>query len=639
MKKLAHQQQDTSGTGPDYEALSYAWGSDDDMPFVTVSGRNEGTLRITQNLDIALRHLRYEDKHRMIWVDAVCIDQSDHGKVEKSRQVAGMGVVYSTATRVIVWLGPQQDESEKALDIMEHVGRCVDVVKSFDTFRASSECPEKDKEWANPGGCLPFRDGQLEPVLRLFQRPYFHRVWIRQEICLANAATIYCGTRTLDWEVFRKAVVCFRFKARRSSCLAKEHYNDFDKARRSMYNIFRVKAGAYSYTFIRYILGEAECRNPVDKIFAMLALLCGSDRRLDVIPDYQRETEDVYSDVARRVIVRGRELKLLESCVLSTRRLAIPSWTPDWSVPLPLSAELWTTWSACGWITYEVVVPNDHQLHVRGVAVARVRAVTNTIPRIKDDNVRCAMIMEELRKVTPDAADLASRNITRHRWAEALCIALLSPYIAECHYPAKVWRVQLQQYVEALELIQSTTADLKTLAGETSIQLKRLLNKIYHACTGLCFFICDRGYVGLTYAGVKEGDLVSVVLSEKFPVLLRPLPISSPDKTQMWEVVSVAMVGGLANGEAIYGDRLPAHWIAVQLNEGDEDGPSWVDGRPRALYDPEMKSLKADPAAILKEMGIKVETHQRGNSTSFRLEVLPETLRAAGVSLQDFILA
>jgi hypothetical protein len=58
-----------------------------------------------------------------------------------------------------------------------------------------------------------------------------------------------------------------------------------------------------------------------------------------------------------------------------------------------------------------------------------------------------------------------------------------------------------------------------------------------------------------------------------------------------------------------------------------------IDGRPCALYDPEQGTFRTDPAEILTEAGIKVEKYRRWPHI---LEVLPETLRAAGIPLVDF---
>lgn len=84
-----------------YEALSYIWGA--------VAGESEiicnsFPLLVTANCLTALRHLRKRHKQRILWVDAICINQSS--TTERSAQVAMMGEIYRIASRVLLWLGP-----------------------------------------------------------------------------------------------------------------------------------------------------------------------------------------------------------------------------------------------------------------------------------------------------------------------------------------------------------------------------------------------------------------------------------------------------------------------------------------------------------------------------------------------------
>ncbi|TID21262.1 HET-domain-containing protein [Venturia nashicola] len=55
------------------EALSYAWGSNDDA--VEIREQPNGLLPITRNLSFAMRHLRYLDRSPTLWIDAICINQ------------------------------------------------------------------------------------------------------------------------------------------------------------------------------------------------------------------------------------------------------------------------------------------------------------------------------------------------------------------------------------------------------------------------------------------------------------------------------------------------------------------------------------------------------------------------------------
>ncbi|KAL2678600.1 hypothetical protein Neosp_009349 [[Neocosmospora] mangrovei] len=93
-----------------FEALSYVWGKAKSPEHLFC---DDGHLEITVNLDKALRHLRLSSMSRRLWVDAICIDQTD--LAERARQVQYMRLVYKRASRTIVWLGEKQDWTEMAI--------------------------------------------------------------------------------------------------------------------------------------------------------------------------------------------------------------------------------------------------------------------------------------------------------------------------------------------------------------------------------------------------------------------------------------------------------------------------------------------------------------------------------------------
>jgi hypothetical protein len=113
---------------PDYEALSYAWGDQTSKVGIGVDGRR---LDVTVNCALALQHLRCETQLRTLWVDAVCIDQTDED--ECNQQVAIMGDVYETAQRVLVWLGPRATASDVTMAMLK------DFEKAFGDGRAAQD--------------------------------------------------------------------------------------------------------------------------------------------------------------------------------------------------------------------------------------------------------------------------------------------------------------------------------------------------------------------------------------------------------------------------------------------------------------------------------------------------------------------
>jgi hypothetical protein len=84
----------------DYEAISYTWGDYSDPNGTIVL--NGQVLKTTLNLYAALIAYSYTDRVRVLWADAVCINQMD--AAEKAQQVSIMSDIYSMAKTVQVWL-------------------------------------------------------------------------------------------------------------------------------------------------------------------------------------------------------------------------------------------------------------------------------------------------------------------------------------------------------------------------------------------------------------------------------------------------------------------------------------------------------------------------------------------------------
>jgi hypothetical protein len=88
-----------------YACLSYVWGPPGIARTILL---NDTMFAVRRNLFEFLETAR-QRFHQALWVDAVCINQSDI--LEKNEQVAQMGEIYRNATVVIAWLGdcPQLD--------------------------------------------------------------------------------------------------------------------------------------------------------------------------------------------------------------------------------------------------------------------------------------------------------------------------------------------------------------------------------------------------------------------------------------------------------------------------------------------------------------------------------------------------
>ena len=234
--------------GQGFEALSYAWGSVDNPSQVQIQSDGNRHLTITRNLDIALRYLRFSDEPREIWVDALCIDQ--YSIEEKNHQVALMGEIYGLADNVMIWLGPEENKSNEALALMTSICQEVEADWNTDGLRPSKTCTNED--WANYYVPLPYMAGELIPVTALFERPYFSRAWIRQEVVRATAATIYCGSIQMAWADFRTAAVCLRAKTCNPEAIGLDRWPAFSRARIEVYNLCRLLRRQFNFSTLPF---------------------------------------------------------------------------------------------------------------------------------------------------------------------------------------------------------------------------------------------------------------------------------------------------------------------------------------------------------------------------------------------------
>jgi Heterokaryon incompatibility protein (HET) len=99
-----------------YEALSYTWGDPRDRGSITCDGRE--ILATKPCLD-AIQHLRLRLQPRLLWIDAVCINQES--LPERSQQVKLMGKIYHQAAKVLVWLGCKDGNTPTAFELLSRL--------------------------------------------------------------------------------------------------------------------------------------------------------------------------------------------------------------------------------------------------------------------------------------------------------------------------------------------------------------------------------------------------------------------------------------------------------------------------------------------------------------------------------------
>lgn len=261
-----------------YEALSYTWGDIDMVKSITINGRK---LDVTKNLYMALWHLRFPVEDRVLWIDTICIDQTN--KDERSHQVRQMANIYNQADLVIFWLGEATHETDVLMDSLE----LMQLESVNHPCRNWNTSDERWLElWLAVQPTLKKRHSdlatdQLLGLEFLLGQSWFKRVWILQEVAGAKAAVVCCGTKRVAARIFGLAPSLI-------GAIPSPHCQavlDIMSGPSRQYSWWSRER--YLYTLLRKFQGS-HSTEPRDMIYALLGMSSDA-RQIDYLaPDYNK---------------------------------------------------------------------------------------------------------------------------------------------------------------------------------------------------------------------------------------------------------------------------------------------------------------------------------------------------------------
>ncbi|KAF1834473.1 hypothetical protein BDW02DRAFT_498165 [Decorospora gaudefroyi] len=255
---------------PEYDAVSYVWATENgDVSFCkSIQIRHGGSMPITANCDAALRQLRHRGLPRRVWIDAICIDQTNIE--ERNHQVYLMSLIYSRARSVRICI--QERSSPARLLAYSQLFKWLQGVDVEDSR-------------------------EFQTLQRFVSLRYFRRVWVIQEVALANLAYLLFN----DEELLLTGIVMERLKL---LCITHE----FELPGALRWN-FGQTGGADVLTCI-YAGMNCNATDARDKIFAVLSLMEPHARSLIPV-DYSLSLESVYTNTILAIMTTERNLQIL----------------------------------------------------------------------------------------------------------------------------------------------------------------------------------------------------------------------------------------------------------------------------------------------------------------------------------------
>jgi tetratricopeptide (TPR) repeat protein len=353
-----------------YVALSYTWGSArpgdgltaDPICKIFCDGKE---LYITQNLFDALSVLRMAP-NTLLWVDAICINQKDLD--ERSSQVALMGTIYSRAVYTIVWLGKPDVCSNVVHGLLQKITGTVNWLLEEQGIEGLPQDPTASTFWVKVGR-PPFSPWEQRALVNFFDRLWFERCWIMQEIILAKGAFCVCGGAEFNWSSLYNMCVFLhrsgwiprlsRMKGSASTlrggplvgakpimlmgltiqCTQGLPVSSMEVlAPATQLREDEIEPGFYRV--LQHLVGVTRTSNAtlaLDKVFAPVALalhLFSGVLKPDFFAiSYRGTAEEAYTRVSGLIIQHTQSLSLLGAVEDRKYRqmLNLPSWVPDFS--------------------------------------------------------------------------------------------------------------------------------------------------------------------------------------------------------------------------------------------------------------------------------------------------------------------
>lgn len=307
---------------PDFDALSYLWG--DPTPIFPVIFGNQREIRIARNLRNALRDIRSEERAMVIWADAICICQGKND--ERGHQVQLMRQIYSKARTVRSWIDVEVDPNSRPF---KELAKLAPGEASLNLSKHPASF------WY--------------PVAEIFRSPYWHRLWIQQELILARDISIHCRRHQFSGESILKfqedvdrlsypsLAQCSTASELWTYCGGKPAFLDGILRAREICRRLRPRngdvdseSGQPNWTMLDMFfnsrsLGTSE---PHDRVFGLLGIMGDIDPNTLSV-DYNLPLVEVYAQILESFLKTYHSLMFLCVDLEDHEDSDVPSWLPS----------------------------------------------------------------------------------------------------------------------------------------------------------------------------------------------------------------------------------------------------------------------------------------------------------------------
>jgi hypothetical protein len=540
---------------PLYEALSYVWGDATITRDIHISGNR---FAVTANLEIALRFLRLKKEPRCLWIDAICINQNDIP--ERNRQVKRMRDIYSSASRVLTWLGEGSDDSDKGMAEIEDIGRLI--IKHDKDLPLPTGTPEQFSQLQ-----INLENRNWSALFGIMQRKYWTRIWIVQEFASSGSfgvqsdgkgdrGLIGCGLTWMPRYLFNNAIFFISYLTRSvNNFIMKD--NDYMEPFRTMLSMGRIPA--FQMSHVLSIIDEnpsifdlmrstsfLNSTDPRDKIYALLGL---AHEMPGFSADYAESVQQIYKKLTSSVIIQDRNL----ACLGGNRTMKV-NFSPSWAAAKQGIMDVGTAWmnnmrlySACG--RQESDAHFDEELKLlrcSGILIGSLKTVIGPLSRAGLESLETQHINTMGFDILWEYARNAGKAHRDDLWRTLVMDQDIFDFDNPIFPAPPEFEKQYAVLVEGYPLPKDFEPELPE--EKRPLKFFERYCRCFDECTtNRCFFVTDSMHMGLGPFLTEAGDVVAVLAGGDFCLVLRP-------KGDYFELVGEAYVHGVMRGELMNRD-------------------------------------------------------------------------------------
>lgn len=529
-----------------YEAVSYAWGDVNDT-YPSICDGFQQTISV--NLRDGLIAMRAKDRSRLLWVDAICIDQAN--TEERGQQVSHMRLIYEGATRVLVWLGPDvNSKGKQAITAIKEIGReCLRKntrKMGIDELSLSSV----DELW----GVLPTErlDGLYsdnpetwKTIAWLFSRSWFSRLWVIQEVNSNRNVQVLCGGSQVSWDV---AILVASYIRRHPTI---NRYSGFHESNYTNAYYMRRRFW-FQQVSLPSLLNwgrSFKASEPLDRVYALMGMPPFLEIDCQWAADYSLSKRALYEDVAIRSIRQMQNLRVLSYSQHFEEERDFPSWVPQWDRE-PYYREINDSLTKVHWKAsgnkplLENLQITPGVLRVAGCVFDSVKSLHPLGEAVwsHHQSDHPAVKLWESEKSKPTTYPTGETNI------EALSLVMttgVGQNLRKASENMNLLKANFEAYLGQLlrGSGHDSTAYSPVEETETAGDLFLYEDLVTHKCRNRALLCTVKGYLGLGPV-CEVGDLVCVLFGGETPFILRP-------KNGCFLFVGDVYVHGIMEGEAV----------------------------------------------------------------------------------------